>query len=771
MTPARSTVSTLAILLAVAPTLGAQAPPDTDVFLATVEGDGASWTVGEVENLTARPGYDNQPAFAPDGRSLLYTVVGEEGRADIWRYDLDGGRIAPVTRTPESEYSPTPIPGSHRFSAVRVERDSTQRLWSFDPSSGDPRLLLPDVRPVGYHAWADSSTLVLFVLGDPPTLRVATPGPGAAEVVARNVGRSLQAIPGTAAVSFVALGEADRGWITRFDPAAGEMERIAPALDGGVDHAWTPDGRLLMGRGATLYRWSGEEAGEDAVEAGAEGRWIPVGDLSSHGLRSITRLAVSPDGRRIAVVAETGAPPLTEHPRVRQAAELLDTWAEAELAYRQVPGASLAAVQDQELLFAGSWGLARPEEDVPSTPQTLYSICSISKLFTSVAAMDLWEEGRLELNDPVGEHLDWFELEERDRGLPITLERLLTHSSGLPRESDYPYWTAPSFDFPSRSEIRRRLPDQETLYPAATYFQYSNLGLTLAGEIVAEVSGRPYDEFVRDRVLEPLELADTRPSIPWDSAGDRMASGYSALTREGVREPVAPFDAEGITPAAGYSSTVLDLVRFASWQLRLLEADSAEVLRPATLREMHRVHWVDPDWDVHWGLGFVVWRDGDRTFVGHGGSCPGFRSHLAIQPGEDLAAAFAANASGVNAGRFTENAHRILGPAVAEARDTASPAPSPDTAFQRYVGTYSTHPWGGETAVLFWKDGLAMVDLPTDGPMEALQELEHVEDHTFRRVRDDGTLGETVRFEVNASGAVRAMIHHSNRWPRMERGG
>lgn len=481
--------------------------------------------------------------------------------------------------------------------------------------------------------------------------------------------------------------------------------------------------------------------------------------------------ALAREGASPPTTYEVRHPPLAEHPRVAQAVELLDAWAGAELTYRQVPGASMAVVHDGELLWAGSWGQARPEEGAPATPETLYSICSISKLFTSVAAMDLWEEGRLELDDPVAEHLEWFELEDRHRGLPITVESLLTHSSGLPREADFPYWSPPDFDFPSRREIRRRLPSQETLYPAETYFQYSNLGLTLAGEIVAEVSGRPYADHVRDRVLNPLGLEDTSPSIPWESAGSRMAAGYSALTRTGEREPVPPFDAEGVAPAAGYASTVLDLARFASWQLRLLEADSAEVLRPSTLRKMHRVHWVDPDWDVHWGLGFVVWRQDDATFVGHGGSCPGFRSHLAIQPSTRLAAAFAANASGVPSGRFTENAHRILAPAVAAAQDTAAEPPSPDPTFGRYTGRYSTHPWGGEIAVLPWKDGLAMVDLPTDDPMDALQELRHVEEHTFRRIRDDGELGETVRFLVDDSGRVEALLHHSNRWPRITPGG
>lgn len=470
-------------------------------------------------------------------------------------------------------------------------------------------------------------------------------------------------------------------------------------------------------------------------------------------------LLLNPTG----ALAQTGtdsAQTLSEHPRVAQSIHLLDLWADAELAYNEIPGASLAVVHDQERIWAGAWGMARPTAQVPATPETLYSICSISKLFTSVAAMDLWEKGRLELNDRVDEHLSWFNMKERHDGLSLTLESMLTHSSGLPRESDFPYWSPPDFDFPTQEELRQRIESQKTLYPPRRYFQYSNLGLSLVGEVVAAASETPYTTYVENNVLAPLDLADTAPALPWEN--DRMARGFSAITRSGDRESVPPFDAAGITPAAGYSSTVLDLTRFASWQFRLLEDGTTEVLRPPTLRKMHNVHWVDPDFGVHWGLGFSVERDDGETYVGHGGSCPGFRSDLAIRPSDQMAAAFAANASGVNSGQYTMTAIETLAPAISAAQDTSTTPKTPPEDFDRYTGRYSNQPWGGETAVIPWKDGLAMVGLPTGNPLESLEELEHAEANTFRRVRENGELAETVRFRMDDEGTVDALIHHSN---------
>lgn len=459
---------------------------------------------------------------------------------------------------------------------------------------------------------------------------------------------------------------------------------------------------------------------------------------------------------------------LRADPRVQDAIGLLDVWTDAQVAYQQIPGASIAVVYDQELVWSAGFGLANREQRTPATPQTIYSICSISKLFTSISVMQLRDAGKLRLDDPVATRLSWFTIRDAyPDAPPVTIEGLLTHSSGLPRESDTPYWSAPDFRFPTHDDVVRRLAEQEELYPAQTYFQYSNLGLALAGEIVAAVSGEPYDRYVRDRILIPLALTSTTPEIPAAVHGTRMAVGYSAMTRSGARETLPVFQGRGMAPAMGFASTVEDLGRFASWQFRVLHHGATQVLSRNTLREMQRVHWVDPDWETTWGLGFVAYRQGDKTFVGHGGSCPGYRSSLQMQTDDRIATIFAANANGVNPGAFTRRAYDIMAPALAAAQDTSRRGTPPNADFARYVGAYSEIPWGGEVAVLPWKGGLAMLYLPTDDPLGDLMELKHVRDHTFRRVRKDKALGEEIRFDVGPDGRVTRVWQHSNFSPRI----
>jgi CubicO group peptidase (beta-lactamase class C family) len=472
------------------------------------------------------------------------------------------------------------------------------------------------------------------------------------------------------------------------------------------------------------------------------------------------------------VSAQGATGSLAEHPRVAEALRVLEVWLEAQRAYEQIPALSTAVVHDQEIVWLGSEGLAHPEQGAAAGAETIYSICSISKLFTGVAVMQLRDQGLLRLTDPVARHLPWFDLRQAHAGSPpVTVAGILTHAAGLPRESDHPYWSAPDFPFPTREEIIERVSGQETLYPGWRYFQYSNLGLTLAGEIVRELAGVPFEQYVQERILDPLGLTDTRPHMPEELWGGQLATGYSALTRDGRREPVPFFDARGIGPAAGFSSTAADLARFAAWQFRL-QGDAEEVLHAHTLREMQRVHWVDPAWEVFRGLSFGISRSGGTTFVGHGGSCPGYRSQLLLQMDDKVATVALANASGVDTSKYAREMYRLLAPVLKEAtgEDGGEPATVPAAApavpdFDRYLGTYTSFPWGGETAVVRWKEGLALLPLPTDDPVRALTRLKHIEGHTFRRIRDDDELGESITFETDGTGRVTALIRFENRYP------
>ncbi|HEX6088133.1 MAG TPA: serine hydrolase [Thermoanaerobaculia bacterium] len=446
-------------------------------------------------------------------------------------------------------------------------------------------------------------------------------------------------------------------------------------------------------------------------------------------------------------------------PTTAQALELARLWLDAQRAYEGVPGMSAAIVHDQKVLWSGGVGQADPAAKKPATAETLYSICSVSKLFTSVAVMQLRDQGKLSLEDPIAKHLPWFTIKPAEGGRDATIAGALTHSAGLPRESDYPYWTG-EFDFPTREKVMERVAAQQALYPSDRYFQYSNLGLTLAGEVVSARSGQSYDAYVRKNILEPLQLTSTYTEVPLDEKGKRLAQGFSAKRRDGTLAPLPLFQTRGIAPAAGFASTANDLARFAMWQFRARDAASDPVLDPRTLREMYRVHWVDPDWETHWGIGFSTWKEGDNVFVGHGGSCPGFKTSFRLQPDKKLGVIVLGNTSGVNTGLYSKAMYDLVAPTL---KNETLETPS----LSAYTGSYNEFPWGGETLIVAWGDGLAAVSVPTTTPMKDLDRLRKTGEHTFRRVRSDGTLGEEIRFEVGADGRATRLWQHSNPYPRL----
>jgi len=451
-----------------------------------------------------------------------------------------------------------------------------------------------------------------------------------------------------------------------------------------------------------------------------------------------------------------------------EAFKLVEVWLEAQKDFDKLPGLTATVIEDQEVLWSGAVGLANVEKNIKAKATTLFSICSISKLFTSVAIMKLYDEGKLRLDDTVSDLLPAYNLKQKyaESG-PITIRSLLTHSSGLPREAGYPYWTGPDFSFPTKAQVNSKLSEQETLYPAATYFQYSNLGLTLLGKIVEKISGVTYDEYVMQHILKPLGLSDTRTELPEQLYGNELAIGYSALVRNSNRKKVNFFQAKGIKPAAGFSSNVQDLGKFASWQFRLRDSTVTEILKPATLKYMQNVHWTNPDWKTTRGLGFIVYKGSNgNTWVGHGGGCPGYRSTLQIDLKNKRAYSVMINANGINPEKYARGIGGILNKVRGLKKEESS---KEKKNLQEYVGYYNPLPWWSEEYISTWDGKLVTLSLPVDQPGNNMTFYKHIKGDTFRRIRANQELGETMVFERDKNGKIFRYKHHGNYLTKINR--
>lgn len=451
---------------------------------------------------------------------------------------------------------------------------------------------------------------------------------------------------------------------------------------------------------------------------------------------------------------------LAECEEVASALRLLEAWIDSHLAYRNLPGLSIGIVHDQDLIWSKGFGHADVERKVPATPGTIYRIASISKLFTSTAIMQLRDQRKLQLDDPVEKHLAWFKIKTAHADAPaITIRHLLTHTSGLPRESAFPYWT--DFKFPTREEMIKALPEQEAVYRPETKWKYSNLGLALAGEVVAAVSGESFEQYVQKHILDPLEMKSSSVLMP-ESHRARLATGYGRRLPEGPRE-VRPFtNCQGIAPAANLASTVEDMARFAALQFRDGPAGGKQILKSTTLQEMHRVHWLMPDWKSGWGIGFYIVHRDDGDLIGHGGWVAGYQTSFFTRPKDKIAVIAMYNADdGLpypgTPDSVIDRAFKWVAPAIVKAtapgkEEKARPE------WLKYVGKYRS-PWV-DSQVLIMNGKLVMVTPTEQDPLGTQATLVPVAEHRFRIEGGpfSGPHGEFVVFEVKEERVARVKI-------------
>jgi CubicO group peptidase (beta-lactamase class C family) len=309
---------------------------------------------------------------------------------------------------------------------------------------------------------------------------------------------------------------------------------------------------------------------------------------------------------------------------------------------QRVPGVAVGIVRGQQLAWHAGFGFADLATGRAVDQHTLFRIASITKTFTAAAIMQLQERKRLGLDEALGRYLPEFRA-VRNRFGPIdqvTIRRLLTHRSGLVGEPPTGHWSTGKSD--TTAEILATLPRIQIAIEPDSAFKYSNLAFALLGEVVARVSERPYPDYVRDELLRPLEMDGSGFDLDADRRA-RMATGYRPHPHEDLPGDAVPLESgalatDGGLSAGGLRSSVADLAKWIALQFRTRDpaaerdsaADSKIVLSARSLREMHRVSFVEADWKSGYCLPWWATRVGDNIYLHHGGAVEGFLSFVAF---------------------------------------------------------------------------------------------------------------------------------------------
>lgn len=432
---------------------------------------------------------------------------------------------------------------------------------------------------------------------------------------------------------------------------------------------------------------------------------------------------------------------LADDPEVAAAERLFSAWLESQIAYRGLPGIAVGVVYDQQLVWSRGYGFADVEKRVPMSAQTRFRIASNSKLFAAIAIMQLREAGKLRLDDPVAQHLPWFKVKPAgpDDG-PITIEQLLSHSSGLQREAS-DHWV--SYDFPTTEELQALMPERIAAFPPQTRFKYSNLAFAVAGLVVEELTGQRWADYVQDHILDPLEMTAT--SV--DQRDPLLATPYGVRRPDGTRRVLPFVDAQSMAAATGMTSNVDDLAKFLSAQFRLGRAGGTDILSAGSWRELLRVRSVDEDWQNGSGLGFDHSRFKDRTYVGHGGGYPGNTTMTLAQLDDKVGVIVLTNTNDSIPRDLARQLMVTVGAAVAKAAKPTA-APVWDPTWSRFAGIYRSNYDDGTVQVVLLNKQLVLLPSTADAA-ETKVLLEPLGEGRFRLMAPTGGLaiGEVVRFE------------------------
>jgi CubicO group peptidase (beta-lactamase class C family) len=429
---------------------------------------------------------------------------------------------------------------------------------------------------------------------------------------------------------------------------------------------------------------------------------------------------------------------------------LVSAAAQTEVDGGRLSGVTVALISDQETILVRGFGLADKQKRLPSRPDTVYRAGSISKLFTAMAAMQLVERGRLDIDKAVTEILPGFYI-INPFAEPMTLRQLMCHRAGMVRES--PVGSYFDDSEPGVAKTVASLSSCVLVHPPGTHTKYSNSGVTIVGHAVERASGMPFEQYAQKHLLDRLGMSDSG-FVRTRGIRRNLATGYLRVAQAdgGFREIATPVFELGTLPAGNLYTTAEDLARF----VQALFRGATNVLRAETLAEMFAPQLTRET--NGFGLGFSVGHFRGRKTVSHTGAVYGFTSSLVAAPGEKVGVIVLCNddlATGP-VRKLSSLALRLMLGETEGSRDTISESPSDLTAF---TGDYESESFWGHVEVEGGK-----LSLNCSGQRLALSPKGRL------RFEGNGTIAHqwAVVFQEDASGKITGFTTPGQKFQRVD---
>ena len=291
-----------------------------EIFLFDLENKNAIIKLQNGKNISNNKDYDNQPSFS-DNRFIFFAST-RNGQTDIVKYDTRNNDKVWLNSTEGGEYTPLKIPNKNTISAVRLDKDGKQRLYSYNINNGESTELIKDL-VVAYYTWYDKNTIVSAVIEDDNlNLYVSNLKKGTNKKHATNVGRSFHKIPNSNLVSFISKENENQWQIKSLNPKTGTIKFIANTMQDVEDICWLDDKTILSGKGNKLHQLTLQK----------DNNWIEIANLSSYGISEISRLSTNTDSNKLLIVGDINSSPIKEiqeeklEPKLKNITWISGTW-------------------------------------------------------------------------------------------------------------------------------------------------------------------------------------------------------------------------------------------------------------------------------------------------------------------------------------------------------------------------------------------------------------------------------------------------------------
>lgn len=429
-----------------------------------------------------------------------------------------------------------------------------------------------------------------------------------------------------------------------------------------------------------------------------------------------------------------------------QAIRFIGPWLEFRYGRLEIPGFTVAISHKGNMLFDAAHGYANLERQTPMTTDHIFRIASHSKTFTATAIMQLQEQGKLKLDDTAVQYVPWLSEHTDKRWETVTLRQLLSHSAGVIRDGlDCDYWSVER-PFPDAEEFKSELLKAELVYDNNTTMKYSNYGFTLLGQVIEQVAGVSYNDYVMEHIVRPLGLEGTGPEYTKE-IDSRLATGYTRRDVDKQRLPIDTVDTRAMASATGFYSTAEDLCTYTTAHY----PSSDQLLSQNSKREMQRTAWkvANSTEDEEYGLGFEREKVDERDMVGHGGGFPGYITFTLFDPKDELTVTVLTNAIDGPAASMVKAIVRIID--WFQKNHVEKPEHDLARFDGRYMNIFSI------SEIVSCGDTIVAISPDSWEPFKEPEELEYIDDSTLKTKKTNGyySEGELTHFTFDGDGVTK----------------